>query len=136
MIRFSLRCASGHEFEAWFRNGEGYDAQQAAGEITCPECGDAHVEKALMAPRIGRSREVSANITPGQMRAALVELRRQVESHCDYVGPQFAEEARRIHYGEADARGIYGEATADESRALADEGIKFGQIPWVQPSDA
>jgi hypothetical protein len=136
MIRFSLRCASGHEFEAWFRNGEVYDAQQAAGEISCPECGDAHVEKALMAPRIGRSREVSAKITPTQMRAALVELRRQVESHCDYVGPQFAEEARRIHYGEADSRGIYGEATADESRALADEGIKFGQIPWVQSSDA
>jgi len=136
MIRFSLRCASGHEFEAWFRNGEGYDADQAAGEITCPECGDAHVEKALMAPRIGRSREVSAKITPAQMRAALVELRRQVESHCDYVGPQFAEEARRIHYGEVDPRGIYGEATAEEAQALADEGVKFGQVPWVPSTDA
>jgi hypothetical protein len=136
MIRFSLRCASGHEFEAWFRNGEVYDAQQAADEIVCPECGDVHVEKALMAPRIGRSREVSPQITPAQMRAALVELRRQVESHCDYVGPQFAEEARRIHYGESDPRGIYGEATKEESRALADEGIKVGQIPWVQSTDA
>src|ERR1700729_2250923 len=57
MIRFSLRCASGHEFEAWFRNGDGYEAQQNAGEIACPECGDTHVEKALMAPSIGRSRE-------------------------------------------------------------------------------
>jgi len=135
MIRFALRCASGHEFEAWFRDGEGYDAQQKAGEIACPECGDKHVEKALMAPSIGRSRE-AAPISPAQLRSALVELRRQVESHCDYVGPQFAEEARRIHYGEADPRGIYGEATSDESRELAEEGIKFGRIPWVQPSDA
>jgi hypothetical protein len=135
MIRFSLRCVSGHEFEGWFRSGEGYEAQQAAGEIACPECGDTHVEKALMAPSIGRSRDV-APVSPAQLRSALVELRRQVESHCDYVGPQFAEEARRIHYGESDPRGIYGEATENESRELTEEGIKFGRIPWVQPSDA
>jgi len=135
MIRFSLRCASGHEFEAWFRNGEGYEIQQAAGEIACPECGDIHVEKGLMAPSIGRSRE-AAPISPTQLRSALVELRRQVESHCDYVGNRFADEARRIHYGETDPRGIYGEATHEESRELAEEGIKFGRIPWVQPSDA
>jgi hypothetical protein len=135
MIRFSLRCASEHEFEAWFRNGEGYDAQQKAGEIACPERGDTHVEQAPMAPSIGRSRE-SAPISPAQLRSALIDLRRQVENHCDYVGPQFAEEARRIHYGESDQRGIYGEATADESRELADEGIKFGRIPWVHTPDA
>jgi hypothetical protein len=136
MIRFSLRCASGHEFEGWFRNGEGYEAQQKAGEIACPECGATQVEKALMAPSIGRSREPRAPISPAQLRAALVELRQQVEKHCDYVGPQFAEEARRIHYGESDPHGIYGEATADESRELADEGIQVGRIPWVAPTDA
>jgi hypothetical protein len=136
MIRFSLRCASGHEFEAWFRNGDGYATQQAAGEIACPECGDAHVEKALMAPSIGRSRESGPPMSPAQLRAALSQLRQQVESHCDYVGPQFADEARRIHYGESDPRGIYGEATENESRELAEEGIKFGRIPWVAPTDA
>lgn len=136
MIRFSLRCASGHEFEGWFRSGEGYEAQQKAGEIACPECGDMHVEKALMAPNIGRSREARLPISPAQLRAALVELRQQVESHCDYVGPQFAEEARRIHYGESDPRGIYGEATESESRELLEEGIKFGKIPWIAPTDA
>jgi hypothetical protein len=135
MIRFSLRCASGHGFEGWFRNGEGYEAQQKASEIACPECGDTHVEKALMAPSIGRSRE-SRPMTPAQLRAALVELRQQVESHCDYVGPQFAEEARRIHYGETDPHGIYGEASESESHELAEEGIKFGRIPWVAPTDA
>ncbi|HTZ37110.1 MAG TPA: DUF1178 family protein, partial [Stellaceae bacterium] len=111
MICFSLRCASGHEFEGWFRNGDGYEEQQKAGEIACPECGDTHVEKALMAPSIGRSRDARPPISPAQLRAALVELRRQVEAHCDYVGPRFAEEARRIHYGEADAHAIYGEAS-------------------------
>jgi hypothetical protein len=136
MIRFSLRCASGHEFEAWFRSGDGYEAQQQAGEIACPECGDAHVEKALMAPNIGRTRQAGPPISPAQLRAALVELRHQVESNCDYVGPQFAEEARRIHYGESDPRGIYGEATEGESRELAEEGIKFGRIPWIAPTDA
>jgi hypothetical protein len=132
MIRFSLRCASGHEFEAWFRNGEGYQAQQQAGEIACPECGDSHVEKAPMAPSIGRSREAGPP-SPAKMRAMLVEMRKQVEHHCDYVGPQFAEEARKIHYGESDPRGIYGEATETESRELAEEGVKFGRIPWVAP---
>jgi hypothetical protein len=73
---------------------------------------------------------------PAKMRAMLQKMRAEVEKNCDYVGPQFAEEARRIHYGESDPRGIYGEASADESRELAEEGIKFGRIPWVQASDA
>ncbi len=75
-------------------------------------------------------------MSPAQLRAALVELRRQVETNCDYVGERFAEEARRIHYGEVDPHGIYGEASAEESRELADEGIQFGRIPWVPPTDA
>jgi len=94
------------------------------------------VEKALMARSIGRSREAGPPMSPAQLRAALTELRRQVESNCDYVGPQFAEEARKIHYGEADPHAIYGEATDAESRELAEEGIKFGRIPWLAPSDA
>jgi hypothetical protein len=135
MIRFTLRCADGHEFEGWFRDGDAFDAQQKDGEIACPECGDTRVEKAVMAPRIGHSRN-RMPMSPAQMRAALVELRRQVETHCDYVGPRFAEEARKIHYGEVDRRGIYGEATVEESRKLTDEGISFGKIPWVPTSDA
>jgi hypothetical protein len=135
MILFTLRCAAGHEFDAWFRDGDRYEAQQKAGEIACPHCGDATIEKALMAPRIGRSRDARMP-TPAQLRAALTELRQQVEKNCDYVGERFAEEARRIHYGEADPHGIYGEASREESRALADEGIQFGWIPWVPTPDA
>lgn len=136
MIRFTLRCAEEHEFEGWFRNSDAFEAQQQAGEIACPTCGDNKIEKALMAPNIGRSHKNVPALSPAQMRAALLELRRQVETHCDYVGERFAEEARKIHYGEADPHGIYGEATQEESRELAEEGIEFGRIPWVPSSDA
>ncbi len=136
MILFTLRCANKHEFEAWFRDGDSFEAQRVAVEISCPVCGDSSVDKAVMAPRLTKSRDAppsTASIV--EMRKALVEIRRQIETHCDYVGPRFAEEARRIHYGETDAHGIYGEATELESRELADEGIKFGQIPWIPPTD-
>jgi len=136
MILFTLRCAHGHEFEGWFRDGDGFEAQQKAGEIACPDCNNTSVEKAVMAPRLGRSRESVPAMSPAQFRAALVELRRQVETNCDYVGNRFAEEARRIHYGEIDAHSIYGEASDDESRELADEGISFGRIPWVPTTDS
>lgn len=136
MILFTLRCASDHEFEAWFRDGDRFEAQRKAGEVACPHCGDTSVEKAVMAPRLARSREaLPPEAALARMRKALTEMRRQIETHCDYVGPRFAEEARRIHYGETDPRGIYGEATDTESRDLADEGIKFGQIPWIPPTD-
>jgi hypothetical protein len=75
-------------------------------------------------------------MSPAQFRAALVEMRRQIETNCDYVGNRFAEEARRIHYGESDAHSIYGEASEDESHELADEGISFGRIPWIPTTDS
>ncbi len=131
MILFSLRCADSHEFEGWFRDGATFEAQQQAREIACPQCGDTHIEKALMTPAIGRRRDKTPAPTPAQMRAALVELRRQVETKCDYVGERFAEEARRIHYGEVDPHGIYGEASVEESRELTEEGIEVGRIPWI-----
>ena len=136
MILFTLRCSADHEFEGWFRDNAAYDRQQRRGLIACPECGSNKVEKALMAPSIGRPREAGPPLSPAQMRRMLVQLRNQVEKNCDYVGPQFAEEARKIHYGEVDPRGIYGEATDTESKELAEEGIEFGRIPWIQPTDA
>ena len=136
MILFTLRCPSEHEFDAWFRDGETFETQQKAGEIVCPHCGDSKIEKALMAPNIGRSHKNLPAVSPAQMRAALQELRRQVETNCDYVGERFAEEARKIHYGEVDPHGIYGEATDAESKELTDEGISFGRVPWVPTTDA
>ncbi len=135
MIRFALRCAAGHEFEGWFRSGDEFSAQRTAREIACPHCGDTGIEKAPMAPNIGHAHDRSGP-TPAQLRAALLEMRRQVETNCDYVGERFAEEARRIHYGEVDAHGIYGEATEQESHELTEEGIKVGRIPWISRTDA
>ena len=136
MILYTLRCTGDHEFEAWFRNGATYERQAAAGEIACPECGDTAVEKALMAPAISRGKGAAPQLTPAQMKTMLFALRHQVEKNCDYVGERFAEEARRIHYGEADPHGIYGEATDAEHRALSEDGVEVHRIPWVPPNDA
>jgi hypothetical protein len=135
MILFALRCAADHEFEEWFRDGATFDRQSAAGKITCPQCGDTSVTKAPMAPRLARSRDADA-LSPVQVRKALQDLRRHIEANCDYVGAEFAEEARRIHYGESDPRGIYGEASAADAKDLADEGIEVSRIPWVPTTDA
>jgi hypothetical protein len=138
MILFTLKCAADHEFEAWFRDNAAFDRQRSRGLITCPDCGSTEVDKALMAPRLAKSGgdKSTAPPSPQQVRQMLQQLRRHIETHCENVGERFAEEARRIHRGEADARGIYGDATADESRALADEGIEVSRIPWVPASDA
>lgn len=161
MIRFSLRCAEAHEFESWFKDSAAFDRMSAAGLVECPVCGDTHVTKALMAPAIrkapgvkGRaeapaavpakpqpappaapSGRVAAGPLPAQMLALLQRMRAEVEKNCDYVGPDFAEEARRIHQGQAEARGIYGEATEEETEALREEGIEVARLPWVPPSD-
>ena len=138
MILFKLRCSAGHEFETWFRDGATYERQSGRSLISCPACGDTGIDKAPMAPRLGRRAAAPAETAPSadQLRQMLRALRRHVETHCDDVGERFAEEARRIERGEAERRGIYGEATEDEARALNDEGIEVGRIPWVPPNDA
>ena len=136
MIVYDLKCAEGHGFEAWFRDSEAFEIQAAAGEVSCPLCGATQVEKALMAPNLGRGKTrapESRKAEPAaEARRALLTLRRQVEANCDYVGERFPEEARRIHYGETDPRGIYGETTSEEAEALKDEGVEVRRIPWIQ----
>ena len=135
MIRYTLQCRKAHQFEAWFKDSALYDEQVAAGEISCPVCGSKKVEKALMAPQVaggkGRGKAAGEAEMAGKMRAALRELRSQVEANCDYVGPTFAEEARKIHYGEVEQRNIYGETSPDEAKALKDEGVEVKSIPWI-----
>ena len=130
MISFSLKCGQGHVFEAWFRNSNTFDAQAAAGEVACPECGGTTVEKAPMAPRLvkalGDGAERAA-VAATELRRALGSLRRQVEEKCDYVGPAFSEEARKIHYGEA---------SRQDADALREEGIDVATIPWLDREDA
>jgi hypothetical protein len=155
MILFKLRCAADHEFEGWFRDNAAYDRQHSRGLISCPECSTNSVEKALMAPRLGRSHKAAPEASPpepaaapapppaeasppspAQLRRALQMLRNHVETHCEDVGKGFAAEARRIHNGEARVRGIYGEADPAEAKALTEEGIEIASIPWLPPNDA
>ncbi len=144
MILFELKCAQDHRFEGWFRDGRNYEAQRKGGKLACPVCNSRKIEKAPMAPRIAKGApakpakpaEAPAAVAPQTMAVkALRELRAKVEADCDYVGPTFAEEARRIHYGETEPRGIYGETTDEEAEALDEEGIEFAKIPWLPRHD-
>lgn len=165
MIHYQLKCRQGHGFDGWFPNSAAFDQQAALGLIACPICADVSVSRALMAPAVTRSHKralaaspptlpdtadpapsapptsggpvaIAGERMPDHIRAVLQRLRAEVERNCDYVGPRFAEEARRIHKGDADARGIYGEATPDEAEALADEGVDISRIPWVPQADS
>ena len=133
MILFELRCAGQHHFEAWFKDGAAYDSQAATGGIACPLCGDCRVEKAPMAPRLAKARGTALDVraAAGEMRKVLVALKKKVQDNCDYVGERFADEARKIHYGDSEARPIYGEASPEEARELDDEGVTVRRIPWV-----
>ena len=140
MIRYALACAEGHEFEAWFAGSDAYEKQRARNIVACPDCGSTSVDKALMAPAVATARKketmkLAANVPEKQEAIAMLrKLRGQLTENADYVGPKFAEEARRIHYDEAEKRGIYGEASTEEARALADEGIEFHPLPTL-PED-
>lgn len=145
MIRYDLTCDKGHGFDGWFRDSAGYDTQALNGLVTCTVCGSVKVEKQLMAPGIAaksNSRSepaktmVAGPVDPrlAAMMQMVRDMRKHVEETADYVGPKFAEEARKIHYEEAEHRGIYGEATPEEARALAEEGIDVHQLP-VLPED-
>lgn len=139
MIRYRLICSQDHEFDAWFRDGAGYDRQIKRQQVSCPHCGDVDVAKAIMAPGISKSAnsdqfaEAKAHEVARRILTAVGKLRDNVEQDCDYVGDQFADEARAIHYGDAEERGIYGEATDDETADLEDEGIEFFRIPGSPP---
>ena len=161
MIHYQLRCAEDHGFDGWFKDSASFEQQAKRGLLECPVCGDAKVERALMSPalpRKGNARRavvvapdpqpaaapaaspapapaVVAGRVPDHVRAMLQRLRAEVEKNCDYVGDGFADEARRIHRGDSERRGIYGEASPTEAEALADEGIEVARIPWVPRAD-
>ena len=153
MIRYTLACERQHSFESWFQNSAAYDKKAKRGLVTCPVCGSAKVEKAIMAPRLARADTVepsppaptppvptppaSPPKTPvaimssqeRELRQKLKELRDHVTKNANYVGPRFPEEARKIHYGESEHRSIYGEASPDEAKQLHEEGIEFHPLP-------
>jgi hypothetical protein len=130
MIKYALRCADEHEFEGWFPSSAGYERQAEAGQITCPSCGSAQVSKALMTPNVATSEKRSGGKPVPQELADMIRaVRQHVTENADYVGPRFAEEARKIHFGEIEPRGIYGEATASDAKALIDDGVAVCPLP-------
>ena len=139
MIVFDLRCAKGHEFESWFKDSATFDSLNRSHAVACPECGGTDIEKAPMAPNIAPSRGQKRNkdaTTKATYYQMVKELHRQVAEKCDYVGDKFAEEARRMHSGEAEKRGIYGEATLKEAIELKEDGIDCAPLPDVPKTDA
>jgi len=136
VIQYALQCSNGHRYDAWFKSAAAYDEQRARGIVTCAVCGEAHVEKAPMAPAVARTDNdrvplSAAHPDAKKFREMLREYRNKVTTEADYVGDRFAEEARKIHFEEVEARGIYGEATRDEVAALLDDGVDFLPLPDV-----
>ena len=135
MIRYALECDREHGFDSWFQSADAYDKVAAAGMVSCPECGSTRVRKALMAPDVRPARGAPGAPalpapTADPRAAALAELRRRVEEGSDYVGMNFAAEARAIHAGEAPERAIWGEARIDEARGLIEDGIPVAPLPF------
>ncbi len=129
MIRYDLKCANGDEFDAWFGSIADYDKQAASGLIECPHCGSKHVEKAPMAPAVRTSRKKEAQKERPVAMAMAKKVREHIKDNFDYVGDKFADEARKMHTGESDERAIWGEATPEEARELAEEGIPASPLP-------
>lgn len=154
MIRYALVCDKGHGFESWFADSSAYDKQAKRGLVTCPHCGSPNVAKAIMAPRLAgaRKRKAPPEMAPAEavpagpmpdapapvammspqeqeIRGKLKELREHLTRNADDVGKKFPEEARKMHYGEIEHRSIYGVATPDDAKELAEEGIEFHPLP-------
>ena len=149
MIQYALLCHKGHEFESWFANSAAYDKQAKRGLVSCPLCGSAKVEKAIMAPRLARKDKSAPIVAPAgeaapteaptpvamispqerEFRAKLKELRNHLTANADNVGKKFPEEARKMHYGEIEHRSIYGEASPRDAKELHEEGIEFHPLP-------
>ena len=144
MIIFDLKCRpQGHVFEAWFGSGEDYDSQLERGLVACPICGSGVIEKAPMAPRVGakggvEQADMSTDLPPEkakEMLAAMAEAQKQLLANSEHVDDRFADEARAIHLGEAEARAIHGRATSEEADSLRDEGIPIGTLPFPVTPD-
>lgn len=140
MIKYRLVCENEHEFDGWFASSNAFDAQAAGGEIACPYCESRKVQKGLMAPSVRTSKKSGGSASPDEamehVQMFMSKVREHVEKNFDYVGDRFAEEARRIHYGETDEREIYGETTVQEAQELIEEGVSVAPLPGGDPRKA
>lgn len=134
MISFNLKCENEHEFEGWFKDSNAFEKQKEHALLECSFCGTRNVSKALSAPRISTSRSQAKSMSEAftKTRNALIQIRKDVEKNNENVGEKFAEEARKIHYGETEKRGIYGQASVEDVKDLTEEGVDLVAIPWVE----
>ena len=149
MISFSLICKNNHEFEGWFRTSEDYEFQLKKNLISCPNCNNTVIQKALMAPAVKSSKKLNDKFTDkknensnnldnkavigdNDLRMALRNIRSYVEKNCENVGDNFANEARLISKGKKKSRGIYGKVDNKEAEKLLDEGIEISAVPWIK----
>ncbi len=138
MIKYSLICSEGHRFESWFASADAFETLRGSGMVTCAICSSGVVEKAMMAPTV-KSSDARAEAPPEKplskptsaQEQALDALRKKVETESDYVGRDFAREARAIHEGEAPQRSIHGEANAQEARGLIEDGVPVMPLPFT-----
>jgi hypothetical protein len=137
MIRYALTCDHDHDFEGWFGSSADYDDQQARGLVECPVCASKAVKKQIMAPAVAGTKRTARDAAPGTMQAMMMEaagrIRRHVEENFDDVGDSFANEARAIHEGRAEDRGIYGQASPAEVRELVKDGVPVAAMPPEPP---
>lgn len=137
MIRYQLVCKKEHSFEGWFRDSAAYDQQAKKKLVTCPTCGTTKVEKAPMAPAVSKKAELAEAAQKAKsMQEFVLNLRKHVEENAEYVGDRFPNEARAIHYGDAEERQIYGEATIKDAKELIEEGIPVAPIPSLPRADS
>ncbi|WP_395670222.1 DUF1178 family protein [Phenylobacterium sp.] len=137
MIRYALVCEQAHAFEGWFGSSADFDDQQARGLLECPICATRAVTKQIMAPAVAGTKKTAPTQTPAQMQAMMMEamgrVRAHVEENFDDVGDAFAAEARAIHEGRSEERGIYGQATSKEVRELVEDGVPVAPLPPAPP---
>ncbi len=148
MIKYTLKCRDDHRFDSWFKSAEAFEKLRAAQLLTCPSCGATDVEKAIMAPRICASRKAAAKPVASNKpahctemhaltapsspaEAAMIELKKKIQEHSEYVGSDFASEARAIHEGDAPERSIYGEANGEEAKKLVEDGVPVAPLPFT-----
>jgi hypothetical protein len=140
LIRYSLSCEKAHEFEGWFAGSADFDQQVERGLVSCPVCNSLQVTKALMAPSVSTARKqdemrtLAMDTAQKAVLAKVKETLAEIRANTEDVGERFPEEARKIHYGEADQRGIIGQATLQEAKALVEEGIDIAPLPVI-PDD-
>jgi hypothetical protein len=137
MIRYALVCKKNHAFEGWFRDSAAYDAQAKKGLLACPTCESKQIRKAPMAPAVSKKGDLAeAAAKAKHVHEFVMNVRKHVEENAEYVGERFPDEARAIHYGDAEERQIYGEATLADARELIEEGIPVAPLPSLPRADS